>query len=54
MLRLSMALVPILLGSVLVGIHLRWRMNAVTMNLSWPFALPILIGGVALFHWLPA
>ena len=54
MLRLSMALVPLLLGSFMFGFHLQWRMNNLTLNLSWPFALPIALGSAAFLFWLRA
>ena len=50
--RLWMALLPILLGYALFGYHLRFQMNDLTMNLSWPFAVPITIGSAALYLWL--
>src|SRR5688572_377532 len=53
-LRLSMAVLPVFLGSFLFGFHLRWRMNDVTINLSWPFAMPIAIGVFALIFWIRA
>lgn len=51
-LRLVMALTPVLLGLLLLNFHLRWQLNDVTMNLSSPFAVPILLGAFALFFWV--
>jgi hypothetical protein len=52
--RFVMALVPVLLGLFLFNFHLRWQLNGVTMNLSWPFALPIALGVLALYAWFRA
>ena len=54
MLRLGKAIVPVLVSSFMLRFHLRWRMNDMTMNLSWPIAIPILIGSAAILFWLRA
>ena len=52
--RLVMALAPVLLGFFLFNFHLRFQWNGATMNLSWPFALPIALGTWALYSWIRA
>jgi cytochrome bd-type quinol oxidase subunit 2 len=52
--RLVMALVPVVVGTFLLNFHLRFQFNGPTMNLSWPFALPVGIGVLALYCWLRA
>jgi energy-coupling factor transporter transmembrane protein EcfT len=47
-LRLVLAVVPVLVGLFLFRFHLRWTMNNVTVNLSWPFVIPISIGVFAI------
>jgi hypothetical protein len=50
-LRLVLAILPVLAGLFLFKFHLRWMMNNVTMNLSWPFVIPIVIGIIAIMFW---
>jgi hypothetical protein len=47
-----MALVPIFIGWFLFRYHLRFQLNRLHGNLSWPFAFPIIIGCVAVFCWV--
>lgn len=53
-LRLALAVVPVLVGLFLFRFHLRWTMNDVTMNLSWPFVIPISVGVFAIISWFRA
>jgi len=52
--RLFLALSPILLGYTLFRYHLSFKINALGMNLSWPFAVPIALGTLALYFWIRA
>lgn len=53
-LRLILAMMPVLVGLILFQAHLRWSMNDTTMNLSWPFIVPIGIGIIAIVFWFRA
>jgi hypothetical protein len=50
--RLVMALLPMLIGYFLFNFNLRFSLNGKAMNLSWPFAIPMALGTVALYYWL--
>jgi hypothetical protein len=48
---LVLALLALLLGLLLFKFHLRFTLNSLSMDLSWPFAVPMLLGAAALFRW---
>jgi hypothetical protein len=50
-LRLTMAMLPMLGGFGLFSFHLRWTMNGFSINLSWPFVIPTVLGVVAIVRW---
>ena len=50
-LRLALAILPLLVGLWLFRFHLRWTMNSFTMNLSWPFVIPMVLGAAAIVCW---
>ncbi len=50
-LRLVLAILPLLVGLFLLNFHLRWTMNSFSMSLSWPFVIPMLLGASATFRW---
>lgn len=50
-LGLVMAVVPVLIGYFLFRFNLRISFNAISANVSWLFAIPIVIGIVAIIFW---
>ena len=53
-LRLVMAVVPVLAGAVLLGLHLRFTVNQAKYDLSMPFVFPITFGLLAVIAWFRA
>ena len=52
--RLVLAVVPVLAGAVLLGLHLRFTINQSKYDLSMPFVFPVTLGLVAVIAWFRA
>jgi hypothetical protein len=53
-LRLVMAVIPVLLGALALGMHLRFSVNQSKFDLSLPFVFPITLGLLAVIAWFRA